>query len=128
MRWIPSAVGACLSIPCPPASPLFAGSRLACGTASGEPGEIVEVPVLAAHGENLPFFAVVFTYDFDRLEYLRFAVEGTAAEQADPMGVSCRTYGPGEAFFGIFATRDAGYGYRIPPGEDQRIGTLRFRT
>lgn len=127
MRRILSAVGLSASILCPSASPLLGETRLEFGTASGEPGEIVEVPVLATHDKNLPFFAVVFTYDFDRLEYLRFAVEGTAAERADPMGVSYRTYGPGEAFCGIFATRYFGYGYRIPPGEDQRIGTLRFR-
>ncbi len=129
MGLIPSAV-ACTVFLVTPLLPAQTGTEgpVKFGDASGEPGEIVEVPVRATYQYPLLAFFSAFQYDASRLEFLRYDVKGTLAEDVEPNRVSARIFDPGDAIFGLF---DSGAPWQLmvqlPPGEEQLIGKLLFR-
>ncbi|MBI4603600.1 MAG: hypothetical protein HY721_16735 [Planctomycetes bacterium] len=105
----------------------FAEPRvLELGEAAGGPGEVVHVPVYGTYELPLGLLGAAFRYDASRLQFLRYSVEGSAAEGADPVAILYRTFQPGEGIFGIHSERQSTLAFRVPPGERQRLGRLSF--
>ena len=52
---------------------------------------------------------------------------GSAAEGVDPIQAGSRDFGDGRAFFGIHDSGDVVWNlFRVPPGERQLLGRIRF--
>jgi hypothetical protein len=116
--------------------PLFAVSLLAqapaasleYGSISGEPGGVVDVPVIATFANPLRSLWAGIRYDPERLEFLEYHVEGSAAGAASPPFLFQNKFAPGDAIFGIEDNRSGpGELYHVPPGVRQPLGNLRFR-
>jgi hypothetical protein len=97
------------------------------GRVSGRPGETVAVPLLATYEEPLRAILIVFTFDPDRLEFVRFSVDGTEAEGTDPLALFYRKFGADEGICGISSQRVSSYSRRYPPAERAHLGNVLFR-
>ena len=97
------------------------------GMASGHPGETVLVPVHATFDHPLKFLFAPFLFDAERLEYLRYEVEGSEAAHLSPLSIGYRNYIPGEGSLGIFNTGVTSEGRVVPPGSRRYLGNLVFR-
>ncbi|MBI4585628.1 MAG: hypothetical protein HY717_16575 [Planctomycetes bacterium] len=97
------------------------------GSVSAQPGEVVDLPLLATFNHPLSAFTVNFRYDQGRLEFIKFGVDGTPSQTADPGSLLYLTYGPGEGICGVHTTQTFPFYLRVPPGEGVLIGKLRFR-
>ena len=87
------------------------------GDATGEPGEVVEVAVFGTFEEPLRALLGAFHYDFSRLEFIAFRVDGTEAAGTDPASILFHKFDPGEANFGFSNERQLSSDFRIPAGE-----------
>jgi hypothetical protein len=74
----------CLQVRLPAQGPLELGQ------ASGEPGEKVEVPVIATFEHPLALISFPLDYDPSRLLLTGYGVTGTAAEGVDPDALTCK--------------------------------------
>jgi len=97
------------------------------GSASAQPGEVVQLPVYLESKDPVRGVFVVFTYDANRLKYLSYVVAGSPVADMDPLSVMFLTPGNGEGTFAFFPERFASESYRVPPGEHVHIGYLRFQ-
>lgn len=102
---------------------------LEIGSASGQPGEIVAVPVFASFEHPLLIFVAVLEFDGARLEFLRYYVEGSDAEGANPGGVAFGTFPPSDhALIGILDPGETqALAFRVPAGERRMLGRIEFR-
>jgi hypothetical protein len=98
------------------------------GRATAQPGETVSVPLLATYDEPLRSIIVVFRFDADRLDFVRFGVDGSEAEGTDPLALLYRSFGiGGEGLCGINPQRVTSISHRYPPGARRHLGNLFFR-
>ncbi len=98
------------------------------GNVSGQPGELVEVPVFATIDH--PALAVfgVFLFDPAQLEFLGFDVRGSEADAGDLSGVLYRTFLPTEGVFGFdYSVRESTRTFSVPAGTRRSLGHLKFR-
>ncbi|HZN57997.1 MAG TPA: hypothetical protein VFD71_07955, partial [Planctomycetota bacterium] len=72
------------------------------GSASAQPGEVVQLPVYLESKDPVRGVFVVFTYDANRLKYLSYVVAGSPVADMDPLSVMFLTPGNGEGTFGFF--------------------------
>lgn len=99
---------------------------IAFGTVSGEPGEVVQVPITMSSDQPIRAVIVNFVYDVSRLEFLDFGTQGTEAATLDPLAILYRDFGGGEANAGFQPERKPSASFRVPAGEDRHVGNLRF--
>jgi hypothetical protein len=98
------------------------------GQATAQPGETVSVPLLATYDEPLRAIIVVFRFDANRLDFVRFGVDGSEAEGTDPLALLYRSFGVGgEGLCGINPQRVTSISHRYPPGARRHLGNLFFR-
>lgn len=106
------------------------GGSLEFGGATGEPGELVAVPVHATFEHPMTNLFVTFRYDTTRLEFLRYDVQGSAVSGANPATLNYRIFEGGYAAFGFHDTVSADEAkdvFAVPPGERRFMGRLQFR-
>ncbi len=110
-------------------SPARAQERiLELGTVSGQPGEIVEVPVSLTFDQSMWSFFGIFLFAPDALEFLRYDISGSAADAGDPQTTLFRTFLPTEGVFGFDNTiRESTRAISVDPGADVPFGHLVFR-
>lgn len=116
-----------LSLVAPLSAAVSVEGRLAFGRVSGEPGELVSVPITTDFDAPIQGLFACFQFDADRLEFLRYDVTGSEAEGVDPLSVGFRTFGPGDGVFLIYMSRTGHRDFRIPEGQGVPIGQLVFR-
>jgi hypothetical protein len=104
-----------------------AGSVLELGVAHGEPGETVKLPVYLTFADPVVELMTFFEYDPERLRFLRYSVEGSAAAGVSPFGMDYQVYVPGEAVGGFRITEGTRYAIQIAPGERRHLGQLEFQ-
>ena len=102
-----------------------AAGHLEIGEAAGEPGEVVEVPLLYSSPHPLCAFIVLFKPRFPGLEFLGYDVEGSAVESADPSAVVSEALFEGGMFGVVWCSFPDGP--IAPPGDALSLGRLRFR-
>ena len=102
-------------------------SSLEYGNTSGEPGEVVEVPVHVSIDTPIVAMALYFEYDPEVLDFLSYEIEGSAAAGAHPLFVFDSELRSGNrAVFGISPSRNDQQHFRIPSGDRVLLGHLRF--
>ncbi len=101
---------------------------LALGTASGQPGEIVEIPVSTTVDHPAIGLQGFFIHSLEHLEFLGYDVSGSAADAGDPLVALHNSLGGGDALFGVrYSDRESVRGFSLPPGSELPIGRLLFR-
>jgi hypothetical protein len=100
---------------------------LEIGSATGQPGEVVSVPIYGTFTAPLVFLTIPFQFDADNLECLSYTLAGTVGE-GQRMGIEFNNFEPGDAICGIGQT-GAPVWERITfaPGERVFLGSLRFQ-
>ncbi len=100
------------------------------GEVSGQPGEIVALPVHCTFDLTLIGAWIAFRFDPARIEPLSYSVEGTAAAGADPSALFLNLY-QDQGMCGISVHERGTHvnpgSMQIPPGEDVCIGRLHVR-
>src|ERR1041384_4210015 len=101
---------------------------LTFGEATGAPGEVVEVPVTARFDRPLRYYVITFRFDADRLRFLDFDIDGTAAEAFGPFARDSLVFPPDEGYIRLDSTgRDATSMVTVSPGTRVLIAKMRFQ-
>ena len=98
--------------------------------AAGAPGEVVAVPVVGGFERSLAGFLATFTFDVERLEYLRFELSDLVkAAGFTELDAEYRTYEANEGLLGFFnPTTNLDVEFRrVEAGEARLLGHAVFR-
>ncbi|MBN1417549.1 MAG: hypothetical protein JXP34_02170, partial [Planctomycetes bacterium] len=114
-----------IALVCSAALPVRADNSVRIGSAEGMPGEIVEVPVRVSHELGLLQILVSWTYDPEKLVFLRPSMEGTVSEDLGVDSLSYQIWEEGWARAWLIFDLRLIEGY--PPAQDALVVWLRFR-
>lgn len=100
------------------------GITLRFGEVSGQPGEVVAVPVYCTYDKPLLSAWLTFTFDTEAITPLAYTVEGTAAHVVDPLSLFLKV--DSDACICGIGRREYNHflGAKVPPGNDVHIGNV----